>query len=89
MDRQIPRIEASEPALAQKVAFLNQPAAYPSSPVNVTPRETHMSWVFLTDDTVYKLKKPVRFSYLNFSTLERRRAAWPKFGRTVGRAYRH
>ncbi len=35
--------------------------------------ETHMSWVFLTDAHVYKLKKPVRYDYLNFSTLEARR----------------
>ena len=34
-----------------------------------------MSWVFLTEDRVYKLKKPVRFAYLDFSTLDRRRAA--------------
>jgi aminoglycoside phosphotransferase family enzyme len=38
-------------------------------------RETHMSYVFLTGDRVYKLKKPVRFPYLDFSTLERREAA--------------
>ncbi|MCJ7591667.1 MAG: hypothetical protein MUO51_09970, partial [Woeseiaceae bacterium] len=34
-----------------------------------------MSWVFLTGKTVYKLKKPVRFPYLDFSTLERREGA--------------
>ena len=34
-----------------------------------------MSWVFLAGDKVYKLKKPVRFPYLNFSTLGRREAA--------------
>ena len=34
-----------------------------------------MSWVFLAGDRVYKLKKPVRFPYLDFSTLERREAA--------------
>jgi aminoglycoside phosphotransferase family enzyme len=38
-------------------------------------RETHMSWVFMAGDRVYKLKKPVRFSYLDFSTLDRRAAA--------------
>jgi len=32
-----------------------------------------MSWVFLTDDRVFKLKKPVKYSFLDFSTLERRR----------------
>jgi len=44
-------------------------------PGQVIARETHMSWVFMTADRVYKLKKPVRFAYLNFSTLERRAAA--------------
>jgi aminoglycoside phosphotransferase family enzyme len=42
----------------------------------VEERETHMSHVFLTRDRVYKLKKPVRFPYLDFSTLlGRERAA--------------
>ncbi|MGP0083961.1 MAG: hypothetical protein ACLP0B_10080, partial [Steroidobacteraceae bacterium] len=34
-----------------------------------------MSQVFLAGDRVYKLKKPVRFPYLDFSTLARREAA--------------
>ncbi|MCC7272197.1 MAG: hypothetical protein IT561_05975 [Alphaproteobacteria bacterium] len=34
-----------------------------------------MSWVFLAGDRVFKLKKPVRFPYLDFSSLERRAAA--------------
>ncbi len=34
-----------------------------------------MSWVFLVGDRVYKLKKPVQFPYLDFSTLQRRQAA--------------
>lgn len=34
-----------------------------------------MSWVFIGDAFVYKLKKPVRFSYLDFSTLGRRETA--------------
>jgi aminoglycoside phosphotransferase family enzyme len=35
--------------------------------------ETHMSWVFLTETHAYKLKKPVRYAYLDFSTVEARR----------------
>ncbi|HEY4773678.1 MAG TPA: hypothetical protein VIH40_02565 [Xanthobacteraceae bacterium] len=66
---------ASEPTLDQKVAFLSRPAAYPHAVDEVTRRETHMSWVFLAGDRVYKLKKPVRFPYLDFSTLARRAAA--------------
>lgn len=38
-------------------------------------RETHISWVFLTEDAAYKVKKPVDFGFLDFSTPEKRRAA--------------
>lgn len=41
----------------------------------VLRRETHMSHVFLAGDLVYKLKKPVHFPYLDFSTPTRREAA--------------
>ena len=59
--------------LADKVAFLCDPASYGGNTAHVTARETHMSWVFLTDRHVYKLKKPVRYPFLDFSTLDRRR----------------
>ncbi len=36
-------------------------------------RETHMSWVFLTEKHAYKLKKPVKLPHLDFSTAARRR----------------
>src|SRR5262249_54071021 len=35
----------------------------------------HISWVFLTDRRAYKVKKPVRFPFVDYSSLERRRAA--------------
>lgn len=35
--------------------------------------ETHISWVLLTNDLAYKIKKPVNLGFLDFSTLERRR----------------
>lgn len=35
--------------------------------------ETHISWVLLTGDYAYKIKKPVNFGFLDFSTLEKRR----------------
>lgn len=34
--------------------------------------ETHISWVILCDQYVYKIKKPIQYSFLNFSTLEKR-----------------
>ena len=64
-----------EPTLDQKVDFLSRSSAYGPSVTGALSRETHMSWVFLAGDRVYKLKKPVRFPYLDFSTLRRREAA--------------
>ena len=67
---------ASAPAsLTEKVAFLSRADAYPHRVDQVIVRETHMSFVFLAGPRVYKLKKPVRFPYLDFSTLARREAA--------------
>ena len=63
----------AEAELAQKVAFLSRPDTYGVD--SVACRETHMSWVFLAGERAYKLKKPVRFPYLDFSTLARREAA--------------
>jgi aminoglycoside phosphotransferase family enzyme len=62
-------------ALGAKVEFLSRADAYPHPAGEVERRETHMSWVFLAGEKVYKLKKPVRFPYLDFSTLARREAA--------------
>jgi len=61
--------------LGAKVDFLSQADAYSPAVKEVERRETHMSWVFLAGDKVYKLKKPVRFPYLDFSTLAKREAA--------------
>jgi aminoglycoside phosphotransferase family enzyme/predicted kinase len=48
---------------------------YPESPHTVQVLETHISWVFLTDRFAYKLKKPVKFDFLDFSTPELRHQA--------------
>jgi aminoglycoside phosphotransferase family enzyme len=64
-----------EVSLAEKVAFLMGPSAFGAGNRPIGCRETHMSWLFLTKDEVCKLKKPVRFPYLDFSSLERRHAA--------------
>lgn len=66
-----PRVHA--PDLAAKVALLRQPRTYPDAPSRIDTVETHMSWVFLTDRHAYKLKKPVRYAFLDFSTLAARR----------------
>lgn len=56
--------------LAEKLAFLRSLGAFDHVGECI---ETHMSWVFLTQRRVFKLKKPVRLPYLDHSTLERRR----------------
>lgn len=60
-------------SLAAKVAYLSRTDSYAERPSGVTALETHMSWVFLTDSHAYKLKKPVRYDFLDFSTLAARR----------------
>lgn len=57
------------------VQFLCRASSYPGGAGEVEVHETHMSWVFLTADRAYKLKKPVLLPYLDFSTLSRREAA--------------
>ncbi|HEX7272865.1 MAG TPA: AAA family ATPase [Casimicrobiaceae bacterium] len=59
--------------LRAKLAFLLQPASYPEPTPRVEAIETHMSWVFLTERQAWKLKKPVRSQYLDFSTEAARR----------------
>jgi uncharacterized protein len=59
--------------LADKVRALRGPAAYGRPVGRVEVCETHMSWVFLTEDRVYKLKKPIVRPHLDFGTVERRR----------------
>ncbi|NBP88914.1 MAG: aminoglycoside phosphotransferase, partial [Planctomycetia bacterium] len=57
-------------------AFLKgllDPAAYPHPTGPIKLVETHISWVFLTGDYAYKLKKPVSLGFLDFSTLQARR----------------
>jgi uncharacterized protein len=49
------------------------PGFYPHGPSTVELRETHTSWVFLAGELAYKVKKPVRFPFLDYKTAERRR----------------
>ncbi|HEY1044235.1 MAG TPA: hypothetical protein VGE60_10255 [Telluria sp.] len=51
--------------LEAELNFLSQPANYPEPTRSVAAVETHMAWVFLTDDHAYKLKKPIRYGPLD------------------------
>jgi aminoglycoside phosphotransferase family enzyme/predicted kinase len=54
-------------------ATLARPDFYPWRPERVEVRETHISWVFLAGDRAYKLKKPLKLPFLDYSTPRRRR----------------
>jgi len=53
-------------------ALLN-PDIYPDHPKEVGFFETHISLLFFTGNHVYKVKKPVDFGFLDFTSLEKRR----------------
>ncbi len=57
------------------VALMCDCAAHPDQPRSIELLETHVSWLFLTDHFVYKLKKPVRYDFVDFSTPESRHRA--------------
>ncbi len=46
---------------------------YPSRPESVEVIQTHISWVFIAGDEVFKVKKAVDFGFLDFTTLEKRK----------------
>ena len=57
------------------IDFLSKASSYGASTERVDIIETHVSLLFLVGDRAYKLKRSVKFPYLDFSTPERRRAA--------------
>jgi aminoglycoside phosphotransferase family enzyme len=55
------------------VGFMKDPAFYPHEVATVEFLQTHISSLFLTGEYVYKLKKPMNFGFLDFTTAELRR----------------
>ena len=63
--------DAALPALVQQML---KPEFYPHETADsIGFMQTHVSYVMLTGDVVYKLKKPVNFGFLDYSTLEKRK----------------
>ena len=60
-------------AQKQVVEALMKPEAYEQDPGQIELIQTHISFVFITKNFVYKVKKAVNFGFLDFSTLEKRR----------------
>ena len=58
--------------LPEMVRALLEPKAYPDTLRRIELVQTQMSFVFLTDNYVYKVKKPVNLGYLDYTTLDKR-----------------
>ncbi len=65
-------VDDLRPSTGEKLRFLSAPASYAFRPASVEVIETHMSYVFLAGARAYKLKKPVRYPFLDFSTISAR-----------------
>src|SRR5271165_3819446 len=57
------------------IDFLSRPSSYGAAVERVEIIETHVSLVFLAGDRGYKLKRAIKFPYLDFSSAEQRRIA--------------
>ena len=60
-------------ALNPLLQSLTNPTVYDHEVGAITVIETHISWVILTGTFVYKIKKPVKFCFLDYSSLEKRK----------------
>jgi hypothetical protein len=65
---------ASAATEAEIVDVLRDPRSWPAGTTRVDTVETHGARVFLAGDTALKVRRPIRLPYLDFSTLEARRA---------------
>ncbi len=61
------------PTVAEIIHGLSQPGAYTERPSAVEVVQTHLSALFFVGPHVYKVKKPVNFGFVDYSTLEKRR----------------
>lgn len=61
-----------EQKLSALIAAMSKGEFYPHHPSRVELRQTHISYVFLAGPYVYKIKKPLRLPFLNYSTLAQR-----------------
>ena len=62
-------IEKLETSQQEVIAFLLNPQSYGYNNVPVTRIDTHISVVFLVGDRAYKMKRAVRYAYLDYSTI--------------------
>jgi len=70
MHRAAPKVA---PPNRQLIDALCAPGAFDHPVTSIELIETHISWVILTDEYAYKIKKPLSLGFLDFSDLERRK----------------
>ena len=65
-------MKTMEPTLPPLIQALLEPQRYPGAVPRVELVQTHISWVLLAGEFAYKIKKPLRLPFLDFSTLAQR-----------------
>jgi len=58
---------------SQLIDAMKKADFYPHHPAEVELIQTHISYVFIAGDIVYKVKKPLKFDFLDFTSLEKRK----------------
>ena len=66
-------MSATHGKTATLIVRLQQAGCFPHPVTQIQLIETHISWVLLTGDYAYKIKKPLNLGFLDFSTLALRR----------------
>jgi aminoglycoside phosphotransferase family enzyme/predicted kinase len=66
------RVSNRKAAWPPMIADLLRPDRYSPPPKKIELLQTHISWVIIADQLVYKIKKPVDFGFIDYSTLEKR-----------------
>ncbi len=66
-------MSGAEPTIRTRVKAMLEPRLYGRDVKRVRLIQTHTSWVFLDGTHAYKVKKPVNFGFLDYTTLSARR----------------
>ncbi|WP_426295307.1 hypothetical protein ACN9ML_11530 [Dyadobacter endophyticus] len=61
-----------------EINSLAQEGSFQGMPLNASLLQTHISWVLLSGNRAFKIKKPVKLSFLDFSTIQARKLACEK-----------
>lgn len=57
----------------EQVEYMMNHCTFPDTCNEPVLKETHISWIVLTDNFAFKIKRPVKFSFLDFSSIDKRK----------------